>query len=769
MGEYGVFTGRIEDDRLITGAGQYVDDVRKPGMVHAVMVRSPYAHARITSIDASAAEAAPGVVAVLTRQQLAEDGIGDLLCGVELKRPNGETAHQARRPPLARDRVRFVGEVVAMVIAEQRIQADDAVELVSVDYEELPAVAGTEAALKPGAVTVWDEVPDNIAFCWQLGDTDAADTAIAAASHVVKLSSHVTRVHANTLEPRGSLAYIGDDGRLTVHIANQSPHGFRNGLATLIDMPADQVRVIAGDVGGSFGMKSGAYAEDLLVAWAARRFKRPVSWTASRSEGFLSDDHARDVRFDAELALNNEGLIQALKVHFDIGIGCYLSRRSMGLIGNIGGIAGVYRMPHIVAEIHGVFTHTQTTAPYRGAGRPEATYAIERMMDLAAVELGIDPFDLRRRNLVPSSAMPYDTGFRFTYDCGEFEGNMTRAAEISDRNGFAERRREAASRGMLLGMGFANPIEAAGGPYVAPAKDFARVDVEADGAIQLYVGSMSVGQGLETMFSELLADRLGVAVETIEHHQGDTDDLPGGRGNGGSSATPVGASVVALTADALIATGAKFAAEMLQAAQDDIAYSDGAYALAGSDRSVSLQDVARHAAEQSEDGLTASAEFQPPAVTFPNGCHICEIEIDPETGTSEIKRYTVVEDLGNVLNPTLVRGQMHGGVAMGIGQALGEVMIHDEESAQLQTASFMDYMMPRADDMPVLQIETREIPTTVNPMGAKGVGEAGTVGSLVATINAVCDALGPVGVTHIEMPASPARVWAAIEQAKAAG
>ena len=768
MAKYGVFTGRIEDDRLVTGAGCYVDDVRKPGMVHAVMVRAPHAHARITQIDAEAARAAPGVLAVLTGRELAEDGVDDLPCGVELKRPNGETAHQARRPPLARERVRFVGEVVAMVIAEERIQAEDAAELVEVDYDELPAVAGTLAALKPGAAVVWDEVPDNIAFCWQQGDTDAADEAIRTAGHVVKLSSHVTRVHANTLEPRGSLAYIADDGRLVMHIANQSPHGLKAALAKLVDLPDDQVRIIAGDVGGSFGMKSGAYAEDLLVAWAARRLSRPVSWTASRSEGFVSDDHARDVRFDAELALSEDGLFQALKVHFDIGIGCYLSRRSMGLIGNIGGIAGVYRIPQIAAEVYGVFTHTQTTAPYRGAGRPEATYVIERIIDLAAVELGLDKFDLRRRNLVPSSAMPYDTGFRFTYDCGEFEANMTRAAELANLNGFAGRRSEAATRGRLLGMGFANPIEAAGGPYVAPAKDCARVDVAADGSVDLYAGSMSVGQGNATMFSELVAERLGVAVETIRHHQGDTDDLPHGRGNGGSSATPVGASAVTLTVDALIETGAEFAAELLQAPVGDVAFGNGSYAVAGSERSVSLQDVARHAAEQSEEGLTASAEFQPPAVTFPNGCHICEIEIDPETGANEIKRYTVVEDLGHVLNPTLVRGQMHGGVAMGIGQALGEAMVYDEESAQLQSASFMDYMMPRADDMPTLQIETREVPTAVNPIGAKGVGEAGTVGSLVATINAVCDALSPVGVTHIEMPATPARIWAAIERAKTA-
>ena len=765
MTQWGEFQGRIEDDRLITGQGIYVGDIGLERVAHAVVVRSQVASARITAIDIEAALAAPGVLAVYTAKDLAGDGLQDFPCGVELKRPSGERAHQARRPVLARDRIRAVGEPVAFVVAETLEAATAASELVAVETEDVPAVATVPAARASGGTAVWDEVPDNIAFVWKRGD---ARDAIAGAAHVARLSSHVSRVAALSLEPRGALGRVDDAGRLVLHASNQSPYILKNALANLLRVPADQVRVIAKDIGGSFGMKSGAYPEDVLVLYAARKLGRPVRWIAERRESFLADDHGRDISFDAELGLDEHGRFLALNVDFTVNVGCYLSGRSLFLLNNIGGIAGVYRIPSIGATITGVFTNTMTNAPYRGAGRPEATYVIERLIDIAARELGIDPFELRLRNLVPPSAMPYDTGFIFKYDCGEFEGNMLGAARLSDRSGLAARKAEAARRGMLRGLGMANPIEVSAGPFTRPRKDTTRLEIHADGTATLYAGSMSTGQGIETTLTELAARELGLPREAIHYRAGDTDDLPEGRGNGGSGAMGVGGTATKRVVEKVIATGRALAAEMLDAAPEAIGFADGRFPLEGSNRSVGLADVARHARAKDPAGLAETADFMPPAVTFPNGCHMVEVEIDPETGVVTIERYSIVEDLGNVLNPTLAHGQIQGGVAMGIGQALGEVIIYDGDSGQLLSGSFMDYQMPRASDLPPVRIETRAVPTAVNPLGVKGVGEAGTVGSLVATINAVCDALAPLGVRHIEMPATPARVWAAIEEAKRA-
>jgi carbon-monoxide dehydrogenase large subunit len=522
---------------------------------------------------------------------------------------------------------------------------------------------------------------------------------------------------------------------------------------------------VAKDVGGSFGMKSGAYPEDVLVLYAARKLGRPVRWISERRESFLADDHGRDISFDAELGLDRDGRFRALKVDFTVNVGCYLSRRSLFLLNNIGGIAGVYQIPHIEAGITGVFTNTMTNAPYRGAGRPEATYVIERLIDIAARDLGLDPFELRLRNLVPPSAMPYDTGFLFKYDCGEFEGNMMGVAKLADRAGFVARKEESARRGMLRGLGMANPIEVAAGPFTKPRKDFTKLRVHADGTATLYAGSMSTGQGIETTLTDLVARELGLTRDAVRYEAGDTDDLPDGRGNGGSGSVAVGGTATHRAVEKIIATGRALAAEMLQAEPDDIGFADGRFPLEGTNHSVGLADVARHAEGKDPVGLAETAEFMPPAVTFPNGCHMVEVEIDPETGAVKIVRYSIVEDIGNVLNPTLAHGQIQGGVAMGIGQALGEVITYDAESGQLISGSFMDYQMPRADDIPLVHLETRAVPTAVNPLGVKGVGEAGTVGSLVATINAICDALSPLGIRHIEMPATPARVWAAIQEA----
>jgi len=753
---------RREDDRLITGRGHYTADLKLDGLLHAVLVRSPYASASVRGVDCDAARAAPGVVGVFTAADLAADGLGGFPTGIQLARPDGSRSPETPQPPLVGDRVRHVGEPVALIVAESVEAAIDAVDLVGVDYDELPAVALSQAAMAADAPAVWDDAPDNIAFLWTKGDKGAVDAALAASAHVVRLDTPITRVSANPLEPRNAIGAMGEDGRSVLYVSNQKPYFIRDALAGWLGVAPDQVRVVAGDVGGSFGMKIALHPEEALVVWAARRLGRPVRWVCQRTEAFLSDEHGRDVHVRAELGLDGEGRFTALKVRFDVNVGAYLSVKSLGLFGNVGGIAGVYRIGGIAGDIYGVFSHTQPTAPYRGAGRPEATYAIERLIDLAARETGIDPYELRRRNLIPPEAMPYDTGFTFTYDCGEFLANMEAASRLADRAGFAARREAAWQRGRLRGLGIANPIEVAGGPYTKPERDNVRLRMRSNGTVTLYAGTMSVGQGLETALSRLAAERLGVPLERIQYLQGDTDLLPFGHGNGGSSGLSVGGTAVLEATEKLIETGRGLAAELIGVEAARVGFADGRFTVDGADQAVDLAEVARLAEGRNEDGLTEFVEFQPAKVTYPNGCHMCEVEIDPDTGAVEIVGYSVAEDIGRVYNPLLARGQLHGGIAQGVGQALCENILFDESSAQLLSASFMDYAMPRADTVPRIAIESMCVPTAVNPLGAKGVGEAGTVGSLAATINAVCDALAPLGVNHIEMPATPDRVWAAI-------
>jgi len=506
-------------------------------------------------------------------------------------------------------------------------------------------------------------------------------------------------------------------------------------------------------------MKIGAYTEDVLCLIAARALGRPVKWIADRSEGFLTDNHGRDATIDAELGFDDEGNFLGLAVHFDMNIGAYLDGRNLAAgPANYPGIPGVYRIGPTAARAYGVYTNVHALGPYRGAGRPEATYAIERLIDLAALGLGADPFELRMRNLIPPEAMPYDTKLVFEYDCGEFMENMKQASEIADIKGFRSRRSDSELRGRLRGIGFANPIEVAGGPYANPGTDHARITVSGDGTALIHAGCMSVGQGLQTMFTEMVGEALGLERERIAFSQGDTDDLPGGRGSGGSAASPTGGSSTTLAIRAVIEKGKEIAAGMLEAATADIEFDAGSFRIAGTDRCVTLTEVAAESAARGE-ALAGQSKFTPEKVTFPNGCHVCEVEIDPETGTLEICRYTVVEDVGRVLNPTMLTGQMHGGVAQGAGQALLERMVFDGDGQPL-TGTFMDYAMPRADMMPELTLKTREVRTEVNPVGAKGVGEAGTVGSMVCVVNAVCNALG---VDHFEMPATPDRIWAALQ------
>ncbi|MGE0224051.1 MAG: xanthine dehydrogenase family protein molybdopterin-binding subunit [Acetobacteraceae bacterium] len=762
---------RREDQRLLTGGGNYAADGKAQGMLVAVMVRSPHAHARIVGIDTSAAAAMPGVVAVYTNADLTD--VQPIPGGLGFTRPDGSPSAKTHRPLLAKDRARFVGEAVAAVIAESRGAALEAAEAVMVEYEELPIVTDVLAAQKTGAPAVWDEYADNIGFLWKRGDAEATQAGLAGAAHVTKLDFTVSRVTANTMEPRGVWAEIGPDGRPVVHAAHQSPFNLRNGMANgNFGVKPTEIRVVPGDVGGSFGMKSGVHVEEVFITWAARKLNRPVRWISDRTEGFLTDEQAREMHISAELGLDADGKFTALKLRWDCNLGAYTSGRSGWGVGNIGGIAGTYIIPAIAAEVCGVMTHTVPTAAYRGAGRPEATYAIERLIDVAARELGISPYELRRRNLIPPDAMPYKTALTFTYDCGEFEGNMQLAADLAELEGFEARRAEAKGRGKLRGIGLCNCIEVAGGPFLRPAKDFSELRLLEDGKLVLRSGSMSVGQGLETTMTQIVADRFGIPIENVIWDGGDTDLIPFGKGNGGSGALCIGGSAVMLAVDKVMESAKKLASEVLEAAVVDIEYGDGVFRVAGTDRTISLAQVGAAAHDPkfippgSEGGLVESGEFTPTAVTFPNGTHICEVEIDEETGVTEIVRYSAVEELGKVLNPLIVAGQIHGGVVQGVGQALGEVIVFDEQSGQMLTASFMDYQMPRAHEYPDFRLATREVPTKVNPLGAKGVGEAGTVGAMGAAMNAINDALAPLGIRHFDMPATPGRVWQAIQAAK---
>jgi carbon-monoxide dehydrogenase large subunit len=765
--QYGQSVTRREDDKLLTGRGQFADDLQHAGALRAVFVRSPYASALVRSVDVSSAQAHPGVVAVLTGRDWAAEGFGDCPEPFRLPQGDGTFAAETPRPLLVRDRVRFLGEPVAMVLAHSATAALDGAELLSVDYEEQPAVVDVSAAVEPGAPQLWDDRPGNVAFRWQRGDIDRVEAALAVSQHVTRLKSRVSRVGAMPLEPRCALAYLGDDGRPVLRASHQSPHQLRDELAKLFRLDRKHLRVIAGDVGGSFGMKFGPQREEILVFWAARRLNRAVSWTAMRTEAFLCDEQARDVFISSELGLDADGRFTALRVRYDVNIGAYMAARSTPPVNNFGGIAGVYTTPLIAGEAVGIFTNTQMTTAYRGAGRPDATYAIERIIDVAAVELGIDPSELRRRNLIPPEAMPYQTPFVFNYDCGEFERNLDKALELVGYAGFPARREQSRHRGRLRGIGIAMPIETAGGV----GSDAAIVRAHPDGMVTLYAGSMSVGQGHDTALSAVVAHRLGLPLASIRHVQGDTDRIENGKGNGGSSALIMGGTVATRGVDDLIAKASKVAARKLEVSVQDLQFSKGEFRAVGTDVVATLAEIARAVEDEPQEGmdaLTGSAEFTPERPTFPNGCHVCEVEIDPDTGEVSVVAYVCVEDVGRVLNPLLVEGQIHGGVAQGIGQALLEEIRHDA-SGQLVTGSFMDYAMPRASDLPPIVSMNLETPTALNPLGVKGVGEAGTVGALSATMNAVCNALQAAGVRHLDMPATPMKVWQALQDAGYSG
>ncbi|HEX7969168.1 MAG TPA: xanthine dehydrogenase family protein molybdopterin-binding subunit, partial [Stellaceae bacterium] len=674
------------------------------------------------------------------------------------------------------DRVHHVGQPVVAVVAESIAAAKDAAELVEIDWEMLPSVTDTAAAAAGGAPAVWDEVPDNMCFVHSVGDKAAVDVAFSRATHVVKERFHINRVAVNPLEGRTALGvYDMSDGRYTLYAGLQAPHVMRLELASnIFKLPADRLRLISPDVGGGFGMKGSAYPELALVLWAARKIERPVKWIAERSEAFIADHHARDNVSTVELALDDNGKFLALRVGTIANLGAYLA--SMGVhvaTNNVGGLAGTYTTPCIHVVVTGVFSNTNATCPYRGAGRPEASYCIERIIDIAARQAGIDPVELRRRNMIPAAAMPYKTGLTYTYDSGEFEKTMDMALDLADWKGVEARRAAARARGKLYGAGVASVIEIAGGPADFPLEEAIEIRFDATGHATVLAGTHSHGQGHETMYRQFAGHVLGLPPERVRLAYGDTDLVFHGRGTFGSRSASVGGAAFLAAANKIIEKGKLIAGHLLEASALDIEFRDGRFTVAGTDRSIDLVEVAKTAflsqrlPRGMELGLDAQAVVTPPGPTFPNGFHVCEVEIDPDTGVAEIVRYAVADDVGRVVNPLLLKGQIHGGIAQGAGQALFETMVYDEGSGQLLTGSFMDYCMPRADDLPLFAVVSNEVPARTNPLGIKGAGEAGTVGALPAVMNAVNDALASLGIRHFDMPATPERLWRAIREARA--
>ena len=762
---------RKEDDALLRGLGRFQDDVSLDGEVHACFVRSPHAHADIAAVETAAAAAAPGVLAVYTGSHVAADGLGTLPCiadaFVALKRPDGSPACYPPNPMLPQDRVRHVGEAVAMVVAETLAEAQDAAELVSVDYAPLPAVVDAAQAREAAAPLLWQEAPGNLSCVWAQGDADATEAAFRAAAHTVEIELVNNRLVVNTIEPRGALGvYDPASERYTLHINSQHVHGARAVVAGILGIEEDRLRVLSHDLGGGFGMKYFTYPEQVLVAWAARKLARPVRWLSGRAEGFLSDTQARDHLTRAALALDADGHFLGLRVRTLCNLGAYVS--------NLGPIsptllytrmlANAYRTPAIHAEVEGVLTNTIFTDAYRGAGIPEANYVVERLVDKAAARLGLTPDAIRRRNLIPADAMPYQVPLDITYDSGDYARNLDDGMALAGWSGFAARRTEAAARGRLRGIGMAVYVESTVGD---PAEHVA-IRFGADGGVTLSAGTQASGQGHATTYAQLLSESLGIPFEAIELIEGDSDDLPGGGGTGGSRSTYMASLAIDDGAAKVIEKGTKVAANLLEVAPADIRFADGTFAIAGTDRAIDIMTLAAQAMEPAnlpegmEPGLDANGRTETFDGTFPNGCHICEVEVDPETGVVALAAYAAVNDFGRIVNPQLVDGQVHGGVAQGLGQAVFENCVYDAQSGQLLSGSFMDYCLPRADDLPPFALGTNGVPTGQNPLGIKGCGEAGSIPAPAAVVNAVLDALKERGVSDIDMPLTPERVWRAL-------
>ena len=756
---------RREDARLITGAGSYLDDLRFEGLAHAVVLRSPHAHAWIHGMRLDAARRAPGVLAVLTAVEAERDGLGPLRPYAEANVQTGEPFAFAPQPLLAATKVRFAGEPVALIVAETQAQALDAAELVEVDYEPLTAVTTGAAARAADAPVIADEVPGNVCLDWRTGDSAGVAAAFAGAAHIVRLELDNHRITINPMEPRGCVGrFDAASGRYTLHVSSQNIHINRNHVARALGVEPARVRFVAPDVGGGFGAKNFAYAEHALILWAARRVDRPVKWIASRSEVFLSDHAARDVAAEAALALDRDGRFLALEVASVANLGAYM-------VGAGGGVqtyqyvhlqGTVYRLPAIALHIVAVLSNTAPIGVTRGPGFAETVNILERLIDAAALRFGFDRSELRRRNMVPADAMPMTNSFGFQVDSGTFPQTFDQALARADLGGFAVRRRESESAGRLRGVGFAYHIKGTGGP---PDEN---VDVrfEADGTISLITGTQHIGQGHETTFPQILAHRLGVPNERIRLRQGDTDLIVAGGGHGSSRATYMGGTAMWRASDQIIAKGTALAADALEAAEADIRFADGSFVVSGTDRAIGLMEVAALGREKGQPLDTYHA-WTREHLTFPNGAHVVEVEIDRETGRVTLARYSAVDDYGVLVNPMIATGQAHGAMAQGVGQALLEHAVYDAGSGQMVAGSFMDYALPRADDLPSFDLGFNGTPCTTNPLGVKGCGEAGAIAAFPAIANAILDALAPLGVEGFDGPATPDRIWRALQRAEA--
>ena len=768
---------RREDQRFLTGNGQYTDDITLHGQTAGVFLRSPHAHARIRSVNLDAAKKAPGVVAIFTGQDLADAKVNGLPCGWLINNKDGTPMKEPAHPALAQGKVRHVGDQVALVVAETQWQAKDAAELIEVDYEVLPAVVDTASAVN-AATLVHDDVPHNLCYDWGHGDKAAVDAAFAKAAHVTRLEFINNRLIPNAMEPRAAIAsYTKHDDSYTLHVANQNPHVERLLMcAFVLGLPESKVRVIAPDVGGGFGSKIFLYAEDTALVWASKRVGRPIKWTAERSESFLTDAHGRDHVSSAEMAMDANGKFLAMRVATTANMGAYLSTFASAvptiLYATL--LAGQYATPAIYCEVKAVFTNTAPVDAYRGAGRPEATYLVERLVEQCAREMKLDPAAIRRMNFI--TTFPYATPVGLTYDVGDYDATLTKVIQLADVAGYPARKAESTKKGKLRGLGYSCYIEACG---IAPSNiagalgaraglfEAGEVRVHPTGTVTVFTGSHSHGQGHETTFSQVVAARLGIPVENVEIVHGDTGRVLFGMGTYGSRSLAVGGTAIVKAVDKIIAKGKKIAAHLLEAADTDIVFENGEFKVAGTDKKVPFAQVSltayvphNYPLDKLEPGLNENAFYDPANFTFPAGSYVCEVEIDPATGVTEICAFSAVDDFGNIVNPMIVEGQVHGGLAQGLGQALLEACVYDKETGQLLTGSYMDYAMPRADDLPSFKVDTCSTPCSHNPLGVKGCGEAGAIGAPPALMNAITDALG---VRDLEMPATRERVWRAAQ------
>ncbi len=773
---------RKEDQRFITGNGNYTDDINVKNQTYAKFVLSPHAHAKIKSVDTKAALAALGVVAVFTGADIAESGIGGLICGWTINNKDGSPMSVGPHPALAADKVRYVGDHVAMVVAESLAEATTAAELVEVDYEILDANVNPGNAQDSGAPIIHEEAAKNSVYDWSIGDEDATNAAFDGAAHVTSLDIVNNRLIPNPMEPRAAIGeFNAGTGIYTLHTTSQNPHVVRLVMSAFLGIaPENKLRVIAPDVGGGFGSKIFIYAEETVCIWASAKVGRPIKWTASRADSFLNDAHGRDHITKAELALDADGKMLALRANTTANMGAYLSLFASSVPTYLYAtlLSGQYALPAIYAEVSAVYTNTAPVDAYRGAGRPEACYVVERLVETAARELGMDPTELRRKNFV--TEFPHETPVIMTYDTGDFGASLDKALEMADYAGFAARKAASEKAGKLRGIGFSNYIEACG---IAPSAavgslgagvglwESAEVRVNPTGSVEVFTGSHSHGQGHETTFAQFTAARLGISMDQIEIVHGDTDKVQFGMGTYGSRSGAVGMSAITKAIDKVIAKATKIAAHLMEASTGDVEFKDGSFSVKGTDKSLAFGEVslaayiAHNMPEDVEPGLKEGAFYDPANFTFPAGCHICEVEIDPETGVTQIVSWVAVDDFGTVINPMIVEGQVHGGIAQGIGQALIEGCVYDSDSGQLLTGSFMDYSMPRADNLPSFNVGFTETVCPSNPVGIKGCGEAGAIAAPAAVMNAVTDA---TGIKEIAMPATPQTVWQALQDAKQA-